>query len=404
MKILVVNAGSSSLKCQLIDMSYEIVLAKGICEKIGLENGTIVYENHKGYKKTFSENFKIHEDAFIFLKDLILDKEIGVINNLNEINAIGHRVVQGGADFNKPTLIDEKLINAIKRLIPIAPLHNGANLHGILVCRALFGENFPQVAVFDTAFHSTLPAKAYIYPLPYEFYEKYGVRKYGYHGISHYYVSRECAKLLDEDIKNTKIITCHLGNGASIAAIKGGESIDTTMGFTPADGFIMGTRSGSLDPGIVTFISEKENLSMNELNEIVNKKSGLLGVSGVSNDAREILAAANQGNKRALLAQEILCYQVMKIVASYIAVLGGCDAIVFTGGIGENRFEHRKTICNLLSFMGAKIDSKLNKKAINGERAQISAKDSSIKIFVIPTNEEIVIARETFLKMQKFNQ
>ena len=264
MKILVVNAGSSSLKCQLIDMSYEIVLAKGICEKIGLENGTIVYENHKGYKKTFSENFKSHEDAFIFLKDLILDKEIGVINNLNEINAIGHRVVQGGADFNKPTLIDEKLINAIKRLIPIAPLHNGANLHGILVCRALFGENFPQVAVFDTAFHSTLPAKAYIYPLPYEFYEKYGVRKYGYHGISHYYVSRECAKLLDEDIKNTKIITCHLGNGASIAAIKGGESIDTTMGFTPADGFIMGTRSGSLDPGIVTFISEKENLSMNE--------------------------------------------------------------------------------------------------------------------------------------------
>ena len=209
---------------------------------------------------------------------------------------------------------------------------------------------------------------------------------------------------MDEDIKNTKIITCHLGNGASIAAIKGGESIDTTMGFTPADGFIMGTRSGSLDPGIVTFISEKENLSMNELNEIVNKKSGLLGVSGVSNDAREILAAANQGNKRALLAQEILCYQVMKIVASYIAVLGGCDAIVFTGGIGENRFEHRKTICNLLSFMGAKIDSKLNKKAINGERAQISAKDSSIKIFVIPTNEEIVIARETFLKMQKFNQ
>lgn len=404
MKILVVNAGSSSLKCQLIDMPDETVLAKGNCEKIGLENGTIVYENYKGYKKIFLENFKNHEDAFIFLKDLILDKEIGVITTLSEINAIGHRVLQGGADFNEPTLINEKLIEAVKRLIPIAPLHNGANLHGILVCRAIFGENLPQVAVFDTAFHSTLPAKAYIYPLPYEFYEKYRIRKYGYHGISHYYICRECAKLLNKDIKNTKIITCHLGNGASIAAIDGGKSVDTTMGFTPADGFIMGTRSGSLDPGVMTYISEKENLSAKEFNEIINKKSGLLGVSGVSNDAREILVAANQGNKRAILAQEMLCYQIMKVVASYIAVLGGCDAIVFTGGIGENRFEHRKIICDSLSFIGVKIDKKLNEAAINGERAEISAKDSSIKIFVIPTNEEIVIARETFLKVKKLNK
>lgn len=400
MKILVINAGSSSLKFQLIDMSDETILAKGICEKIGFEEGIISYENYKGCKENFLGSFKSHEEAFIFLKDLILDKKYGVINDLSEVTAVGHRVVQGGADFNEPTLVDEKLIAAVKELIPIAPLHNGANLHGILACQAVFGKDFPQVAVFDTAFHSTLPPKAYIYPLPYEFYEKYGVRKYGYHGISNHYVISECAKLLKKDIKNTKIITCHLGNGASITAVNGGKSVDTTMGFTPTDGFIMGTRSGSLDPGVMTFISEKENLSTKDFNEIINKKSGLLGVSGVSNDAREILAAANRGNKRAILAQEILCYQIMKIIASYIAVLGGCDAIVFTGGIGENRLEHRKTICNSLSFMGVKIDEELNKTAINGEKSEISAKDSSIKIFVIPTNEEIVIARETYFKIK----
>lgn len=400
MKILVINTGSSSLKFQLIDMSNETILAKGTCEKIGLDNGIISYENYKGCKKIFSENFQNHKDAFVFLKNLILDKKYGIINDLNEITAVGHRVVQGGTDFNETTLVNEKLIAAVKELIPIAPLHNGANLQGILACQAVFGKDFPQVAVFDTAFHSTLPPKAYIYPLPYEFYEKYGVRKYGYHGISNHYVTDECAKLLNKDIKNTKIITCHLGNGASITAVNGGRSVDTTMGFTPADGFIMGTRSGSLDPGVMTFISKKENLSTEDFNEIINKKSGLLGVSGVSNDAREILAAANQGDKRAILAQEIFCYQIMKIIASYIAVLGGCNAIVFTGGIGENRFEHRKTICNSLSFMGVKIDDDANEKAINGERSEISAEDSSIKIFVIPTNEEIVIARETYLAVK----
>ena len=396
MKILVINAGSSSLKFQLLDMSdNESVLAKGICEKIGFKNGFVKYQNYKGYEKKFLVHLKNHEEAFSFVKNLFLDKKYGVIKHLEEIVAAGHRVVQGGEEFSKPTLINKHLISIVKKLIPIAPLHNPANLHMILACQAVFGEKFPQIAVFDTAFHSTLPPKAYIYPLPYEFYEKYGVRKYGYHGISHYYVSNECAKLLNKDIKDTKIITCHLGNGASISAIKGGKSMDTTMGFTPADGIIMGTRSGSLDPGIITFVCEKNNISMHDFNKIVNKNSGLLGVSGVSNDAREILNEASLGNKRAILAHDIFCYQVMKSIASYIAVLGGCDAIVFTGGIGENRFEYRNTICDSLSFMGIKIDKNLNKLTVDGKQAEISDGESSVKIFVIPTNEEIVIARET---------
>lgn len=398
MKILVINAGSSSLKFQLIDMRDETVLAKGICEKIGFENGIITYESYKGIKKNFSVNFKNHEKAFIFVKSLILDKKVGVIKDLKDISAVGHRVVQGGDEFSTPTIINDKLIKNVENLISIAPLHNVANLAGIKACQTVLGKDLPQVAVFDTAFHSTLPQKAYICPIPYEFYEKYGVRKYGYHGISHYYASCESAKLLKKDINDTKIITCHLGNGSSIAAINAGKSVDTTMGFTPAAGFMMGTRSGSLDPGIMSFISEKENLSPKEFNEIINKKSGLLGVSGVSNDAREILEAANSGNKRAILAQDMFCYQVMKTIASYIAVLGGCDAITFTGGIGENRFEYRKNICSHLSFIGAKIDEKLNKIAVNGEKVEISAQNSAIKIFVIPSNEEIVIARETFSK------
>lgn len=395
MKILVINAGSSSLKFQLINMSDEKILAKGLCERIGFEEGNIEYRNYKGQEKTLKKMLKNHKEAFIVVKNLILDEEYGVINNLNEITAVGHRIAHGGEQFNKPTLVDQELIKAVESLIPVAPLHNGANLHGILACQEILGKDFPQVAVFDSAFHSTLPPKAYIYPIPYKFYEKYGVRKYGFHGNSHYYVSKECSKLLSKEITDTKIITCHLGNGSSITAISGGISVDTTMGFTPADGMIMGTRSGSLDPGIMTFISEKENLSLKDFNEIINKESGLLGISGISNDAREILEEANLGNKRAALAQDIFCYQIMKFIASYIAVLKGCDAIVFTGGIGENRFEYRKIICDSLSFMGVKIDNNSNKLAVDGKQAKISASDSSIKVFVIPTNEEIIIARET---------
>lgn len=395
MKVLVINAGSSSLRFQLIDMADETVLAKGICDRIGLNDAFVEYENYKGHKKTFKSNLKSHEEAAFFVKGLLLNEEYGVINDLTEIAAAGHRVVQGGAEFNKSMLIDQRLINAVKKFTSIAPLHNSANLHGINACKEIFGEKFQQVAVFDTAFHSTIPPKAYIYPLPYEFYEKYGIRKYGYHGLSHYYVSSECAKLMQKDIKQTKIITCHLGNGASIAAIDGGKSVDTTMGFTPVDGMIMGTRSGSLDPGIITFVAERENLSLKEFNEVINKKSGLLGVSGVSSDAREIEKAAESGNERAILAQDMFRYQIFKVIASYIGVLGGCDAIVFTGGIGENRVEHRRAICSSLSFMGVKINDSLNEQTVNGTTAEISEKDSSIKIFVIPTNEELVIARDT---------
>lgn len=394
MKILVINSGSSSLKFQIINMPDEFVLAQGKCEKIGSGSGIVSYENYNGNKKSFSVKLKNHNDAFIVAKNLILDKEYGVLSELNEICAVGHRVLQGG-DFVKSKLVDKKIMKKIADLIPIVPLHNGANLQGIKACQKILGKKVPQVAVFDTAFHATLPPKAYIYPIPYEFYKKYGIRKYGYHGLSHYYVSRECAKLLNKDVKNTKIISCHIGNGASITAISGGNSVDTTMGFTPADGIIMGTRSGSLDPGIVKFICEKENLSLSEFDNIVNKKSGLIGVSGVSNDVRDIFKEVKIGNERALLAQEILCYQVMKTIASYVAVLDGCDAIVFTGGIGENRFDYRKSICNALSFMKIKIDDKLNESAIEDKKVEISTKDSYIKIFVIPTNEEIVIARET---------
>lgn len=404
MKVLVINAGSSSLRFQLIDMADELVLAKGICDRIGLNDAFVEYENYKGHKKTFHSNLKSHEEAAFFVKGLLLNEEYGVIKDLTEIAAAGHRVVQGGVEFNKSTLIDQRLINAVEKFTPIAPLHNSANLHGINACKEIFGEDFPQVAVFDTAFHSTIPPKAYIYPLPYEFYEKYGIRRYGYHGLSHYYVSSECAKLMQKDIKQTKIITCHLGNGASIAAIDGGKSVDTTMGFTPVDGMIMGTRSGSLDPGIITFVAERENLSLKEFNEVINKKSGLLGVSGVSSDAREIEKAAELGNKRAILAQDMFRYQIFKVIVSYIGVLGGCDAIVFTGGIGENRVEHRRAICSSLSFMGVKINGRLNEQTVNGTTAEISEKGSSIRIFVIPTNEELVIARDTAAVIEKLGE
>ena len=395
MKILVINAGSSSLKFQLIDMLNESVLAKGTCEKIGLENGFVKYENYLGFKKIFPIMLKNHRDAFVFAKILILDKDYGVITDLNEITAAGHRIVQGGVEFNRPALVNEELIETVKNLISIAPLHNEANLYGIMACKEVLGDKFPQVAVFDTAFHTTLPPKAHVYPLPYEFYEKYDIKRYGYHGISHYYASRECAKLLNMDIKNTKIITCHLGNGSSITAVNGGNSVDTTMGFTPADGLMMGTRCGNLDPGIVKFICENEKLSMKDFDKIINKKSGFLGVSGVSSDAREILEAAKAGNKKAILAQDMFCYQIMKVISSYIAVLNGCDAIVFTGGIGENRFEWRKIICESLSFFGVKLDDNLNEVAKSSKKSEISAKGSRVRIFVIPTNEEIVIARET---------
>ena len=375
-------------------MNNEMVIAKGVCEKIGLENGIVNYKNYHNKEISYCKNINNHEEAFCIVKDLLVNTDFGVINSLNEVFAVGHRVVQGGK-FNSSMLINKDVINEIEKLIPLAPLHNPANLQGINACINVLGDNIPQVAVFDTAFHSTMPEKAYIYPIAYKYYEKYKIRRYGFHGISHYYVSQQCAKLLGKDIKDTKIITCHLGNGSSITAIEGGKSIDTTMGFTPVDGIIMGTRCGSLDPGIISFLAEKEKLSPLQIDKIINKESGLLGVSGVSSDDREITKEALLGNKKAVLAQDILKYQVGKIIAGYISVLGGCDAIVFTAGLGENQPKHRKGICNMLSFMGLKINDELNNNAIKGKQSEISTKDSKIKVFVIPTNEELAIAQQT---------
>lgn len=400
MKILVINAGSSSLKFQLIDMNNEMVLAKGICEKIGLEKGIVNYKNYKDKEISYCKNINNHEESFCIVKDLLINSDCGVINSLDEVFAIGHRVVQGGK-FNGSMIINKDVIDEIEKLIPLAPLHNPAHLQAIKACMKVLGDTIPQVAVFDTAFHCTMPEKAYVYPIPYKYYEKYKIRRYGFHGTSHYYVSRRCAKLLGKNIKDTKIITCHLGNGSSIAAINAGKSVDTTMGFTPTDGIIMGTRCGSLDPGIINFLIEKENLSPAQIDKIINKESGLLGISGISSDDREITKKAALGDKRAILAQDILKYQVGKFIAGYIAVLGGCDAIVFTAGLGENQPNHRKGICDMLSFMGLEINDELNNNAIRGKESEISTTSSKIKVFVIPTNEELVIAQQTKSMIEK---
>lgn len=395
MKILVINAGSSSLKYQLINTEDEQVLAKGNCERIGLADGIFTHKafDGRGFKKDVVMND--HTAAFTQVKDALTDTEYGVIASLSEVSAIGHRVVQGGSLFSESVLIDDKVIDGIESLIPLAPLHNKAHVQGIRACFEVFGKEVPEVAVFDTAFHSTMPQKAYMFNVPYEYYEKYGVRRYGFHGTSHRYVSKRCAKLMGKDIKDTKIVTCHLGNGSSITAVDGGKVVDTSMGLTPLDGFMMGTRTGTLDPSVVTFIMEKENLSPSEMDQIMNKKSGMLGVSGVSSDDRDITAAAEAGNERAILTHDILEYQITKFIAGYMAAMGGCDAIVFTAGLGENQQKHRINIGDAFGYMGVKIDPAKNEEMILGKEGKISTDDSSIDVYVIPTNEELVIARDT---------
>ena len=395
MKILVNNAGSSSLKYQLIDMDDKSVIAKGICERIGIDGGIVSHYTIDGKKKQVFIDMHNHKDAFIQVKNLLMDKEFGVMKDLKEISAVGHRVVQGGALFRESILINDEVIKGIESLIPLAPLHNKAHLEGIKACIEVFSRSMPQVAVFDTAFHSSMPQKAYIYPVPYKYYEKYKIRRYGFHGTSHRYVSSRCADLMKKNIKDLKLITCHLGNGSSIAAIDKGKVIDTSMGLTPLDGFMMGTRSGALDPSVVTFIAEKENMSIDEMNDMLNKESGFLGVSGVSSDDRDITKAVNEGNKRAMLTHEIFQYQVTKFIGGYIAALNGCDAIVFTAGLGENQPIHRKAIANNLSYFGIKIDDTKNESFIKGKEGKISTPDSKIDIYVIPTNEELVIAEDT---------
>lgn len=392
MKIFVVNAGSSSLKYQLIDMENEQVLAKGLCERIGV-TGAITHKAADGRVYTADTAMPTHTEAFEAVVYALTKSEAKVIDSFDEVSAIGHRIVQGGAIFKGSCLITPKVLQDIDDLGALAPLHNPAHVLAIKACIKTFGEEKPQVAVFDTSFHQTMPEKVYTFALPYEYYEKYGVRKYGAHGTSHDFVSNRLAEVMGKDRKDIKIITCHLGNGCSITAVKDGKCYDTSMGFTPLDGFMMGTRTGTLDPSALTFIAEKENLTPADINRICNKESGVLGVSGVSNDNRDVAAAAANGNHRAQLAIDMQCYQVLKFVGSYIAAMNGVDAIAFTGGIGENDPCLREFVCENLGYIGVKLDKEKN--AVRGKEAKITTDDSKVDVYIIPTNEELAIARDT---------
>ena len=398
MKIFVVNAGSSSLKYQLIDMENEQVLAKGLCERIGV-TGAISHKAADGRTYSAETAMPTHSEAFEAVVYALTKSEAKVIDSFDEVSAIGHRIVQGGAIFKGSCLITEDALNKIDELGALAPLHNPAHVLAIKACIKTFGTEKPQVAVFDTSFHQTMPEHVYMFALPYEYYEKYGVRKYGAHGTSHHFVSDRCAVLENKDKKDLKIITCHLGNGCSITAVKDGLCYDTSMGFTPLDGFMMGTRTGTLDPSALTFIAEKENLTPADINRICNKESGVLGVSGASNDNRDVAAAAANGNHRAQLSIDMQRYQILKFVGSYVAAMNGVDAIVFTGGIGENDGELRKYVCENLAYLGVKIDDQKN--AIRGEEVKISTDDSKVNVYIIPTNEELAIARDTLAIISK---
>ncbi len=392
MKVFVVNAGSSSLKYQLIDMDNEQVLAKGLCERIGV-TGAITHKAADGRVYEAETAMPTHSEAFEAVVYAMTKSEAKVIDSLDEVGAIGHRVVHGAEEFNKSALITDAMIAKVKECSVMAPLHNPANILGIEACTKTFGDKIPQVGVFDTSFHQTMPASSYMYALPYEYYEKYRVRKYGFHGTSHSFVSDRVAALEGKDKKDLKIITCHLGNGCSISAIKDGVCIDTSMGFTPLDGFMMGTRCGTLDPSTLTYIAEKEGLTFADIDSICNKKSGVLGVSGVSNDNRDVAAAAADGNERARLAIEMQRYQITKFIGSYIAAMNGVDSIVFTGGIGENDANLREDICSRLTYLGLKLDNDAN--SVRGEEIKITTDDSKVNVWVIPTNEELKIARDT---------
>lgn len=392
MKILVINCGSSSLKYQLIDMETEELMAKGLVERIGIEGSRIKHETIGKEKKTIETPMQDHKRALELVMESLTNEEYGAIKSLDEIDAVGHRVVHGGEDFAQSVIIDEKVLKGIEDNVEIAPLHNPPNIMGIKACQRLL-PNVKQVAVFDTAFHQTMPAESYIYALPYEYYEKYKIRRFGFHGTSHKYITNRAAEMLGKDVNEVNLITCHLGNGSSICAVKNGKSIDTSMGFTPLEGLAMGTRCGDLDPAILPFLMEKENLSTDEINTLINKKSGVLGISGVSSDFRDIEAARDEGNKRAKLALDIFEKRVRGYIGSYMTELEHVDAIVFTAGVGENSIEMRESIVNGLKSLGIKIDTERNN--VRGEDKLISADDSSIKIFVIPTNEELMIARDT---------
>ncbi len=391
MKILVLNSGSSSLKYQLIDMTNEEVIAKGNFERIGQDNSFLTHKVDDE-KYVIEHAVKNHEEAIKVVLSALTEADYAVIKDLSEIDAIGHRIVHGGEHFTKSVIVDDNVIEEIKKAAALAPLHNGAAVKGIEACRHLMPEK-PMVTVFDTAFHQTMPEHAYIYAIPYEYYEKYGVRRYGAHGTSHRFVAERAAELMGGQREDLKIVTCHLGQGASISAVKGGKCLDTSMGLTPLAGIPMGTRSGDIDPAIVKFIMDNEHVSIEEIDNILNKKSGVFGVSGVSPDSRDIEAKAAEGDRRAVLALAIQNYAIAQHIAKYAVPMQGIDAIVFTAGIGENEKNTRKAVCDHLAYMGIKIDEELNKS--RGKEVELSTKESSIRVFVIPTNEELVIARDT---------
>jgi acetate kinase len=393
MKVLVMNCGSSSLKYQLIDMTNESVLAIGLVERIGIEGSILKHEKGgRDDKHVVEQPMKDHQDAIKLVLDAIVHPEFGAIKDMSEIDAVGHRVVHAGEKFASSVVITEDVMNALNECIELAPLHNPANIMGIEACKAIL-PNVPMVGVFDTAFHQTMPKSSYLYGIPYEMYEKHGVRRYGFHGTSHFYVSRKAAEMLGKNIEDLKIVTCHLGNGASIAAVDGGKCVDTSMGFTPLEGLIMGTRCGDMDPAIVPFLMEKENLDINGINNLMNKQSGVYGMTGISSDFRDIEGAAEKGDEKAQIALDSYVKRVKKYIGSYAAEMNGLDAVVFTAGVGENGIDIRASICEDMCFLGMKLDKEANK--VRGKERVISTEDSKTKILLIPTNEELTIARDT---------
>ena len=398
MKVLVINAGSSSIKYQLIDMTNEALLAKGQCDRIGIDGGNFKQKNADGTEYKVNVDIPDHAAGIKLVVNALTDKEHGVIASMEEIKAVGHRVVHGGEKFSGSVVINEDVIEALKECSVLSPLHNPANLTGIRACQEIMGMDVPQVGVFDTSFHQTMPDFAYMYAIPYEYYEKYKLRRYGFHGTSHRYVTARAAAMLGKKPEEINIVTCHLGNGSSIAAVKGGKCFDTTMGVTPLEGLMMGTRCGNIDPAIIPFLMEKEGMTAKDIDTMMNKKSGILGVTGgVTSDNRDIEEGARNGNERYHLIENMLCHQITKFVGGYAAAMGGVDAIVFTGGIGENNPKYRAKVAENLKFIGVEINAEANAKAMRtSDENDVSTPDAKVKMLVIPTNEELMIARDTY--------
>ncbi len=399
MKVLVVNAGSSSLKYQLLDMTDESVIAKGNCDRIGID-GHVSAKTGDGRKLEADCNFPTHTEAFEKLVEILTTGDTKVIDSMDEISAVGHRIVQGAEVFSEACLVTDEVIDKIDGLAELAPVHNHAHALALRACKKVMPATTPQVVVFDTAFHQTMPPKAYMFGLPYEDYEQLHVRKYGFHGTSHRFVSAALAKAMGKDVKDLKIVSCHLGNGSSITAVDGGKSVDTTMGFTPLDGVIMGTRSGCVDASAVTFVADKHGFTPSQMSDYLNKKSGFLGISGVSSDNRDIIAGAKEGNKRCELVNDMLTYEIKKYIGAFAAAMNGLDAVLFTGGIGENEALVRSMACSDMDFLGIKLDEEVN-ASVRGKLCKISAADSKVEVWIVPTNEELLIARDTLALVNK---